>query len=112
MPPLAYAPPALATFDEILERPLFVPDRRPAKAPEPAAPAEAPLVPLRARLEGVAQAGGASVAVVRDLITNEGLRLSKGMQFKGWTVDAVEPERTVLKRGDSQVHELKLERQK
>ena len=32
------------------------------------------------------------------------------MEFKGWTVDAVEPDRALLKRGDRQVQELKLER--
>ena len=66
--------------------------------------------PLRARLEGVALVGDARVAVIRDLSTNEGLRLSEGMEFKGWTVDAVEPDRALLKRGDRQVQELKLER--
>ena len=110
--PLAagYSPPALATFDEILERPLFVPERRPAEVPEPAAPSAPPPAQLRVRLEGVAQVGDSSVAVLRDLGTNEGLRLSKGMQYKGWTLDVVEPKRAVLKR-DSQVQEFKLERQ-
>jgi hypothetical protein len=109
--PGGYTPPALAAFDEILERPLFAPDRRPPPLPAPAAPAAPPPAPLRARLEGVAQTGDASVALVRDLSTNEWLRLSKGMQFKGWTVDAVEPDRALLRRDDSQVQELKLEPQ-
>jgi hypothetical protein len=108
--PAGYSPPALATFDEILERPLFAPDRRPPEVPEPAAPPSPPPKPLRARLEGVALVGDARVAVIRDLSTNEGLRLSEGMEFQGWTVDAVEPDRALLKRGDRQVQELKLER--
>jgi hypothetical protein len=111
-PPERYAPPALASFDEILARPLFAPDRRPVEVPEPdAAPAGPPPTPLRARLEGVARTGERSVAVVRDLSTNEGLRLSQGMEYKGWTVERVEPERAVLTRGDGEVTELKLERQ-
>jgi hypothetical protein len=109
--PGRYSPPALASFDEVLARPLFAPDRRPVEVPEPAAPAGPPPTPLRARLEGVAQTGETSVAVVRDLSTNEGLRLSKGMEYQGWTVERVEPERAVLTRGDGQVTELKLERQ-
>jgi hypothetical protein len=80
--------------------------------PEPAAPPPPPPKPLRARLEGVAQADGSSVALVRDLTTNEGLRLSKGMRYKGWTVEAVEPDRALLKLGDNQVQELKLEQKK
>jgi hypothetical protein len=111
--PLAarYSPPALAAFDEILERPLFLRDRRPVKIAEPTEPTAPPPAQLRIRLEGIAKVGGSSVAVLRDLSTNEGLRLSEGMQYKGWTLEAVEPERAVLKRGDSLVQELKLERQ-
>jgi hypothetical protein len=53
--------------------------------------------------------GETRVAVVRDLRTNEGLRLSKGKEFDGWTVERVEPERAVLIRGDGQLQELRLE---
>ena len=89
-----------------------VPPDRVETSPEPVAPPPPPPPPLRARLEGVALVGDARVAVIRDLNTNEGLRLSEGMQFKGWTVDAVEPDRALLKRNDRQVHELKLEQKK
>jgi hypothetical protein len=34
------------------------------------------------------------------------------MQYKGWTLEAVEPDRALLKRGDHQVHELNLEQEK
>jgi hypothetical protein len=109
-PQVHYSPPALASFDAILARPLFLPDRRPLEPPAPAAaPAAPPPAPLRARLEGVVQMGETRVAVVRDLRTNEGLRLSKGKEFDGWTVERVEPERAVLIRGDGQLQELRLE---
>jgi hypothetical protein len=47
---------------------------------------------------------------LRDLSNNTGLRLSVGMEFQGWKLDAVEAQRAVLRR-DGQVQELKLERQ-
>jgi hypothetical protein len=109
-PDASYSFPPLATFDEILDRPLFAPDRRRTEPPEPAVVSAPPPVPLQVRLEGVARVGSASIAVLRDLTTNEGVRLSEGMKFKDWTVDTVEPERATLKR-DSETQELKLERQ-
>jgi hypothetical protein len=48
--------------------------------------------------------------LLRDLTSNEGLRLSEGMEYQGWKVEAVEERRAVLKR-DGQEQELKLERQ-
>lgn len=102
-------PPALATFDEILERPLFSPERRPAQAPEPEAPPPMPVEPLNLRLEGIAKVGESRIAVLRDLQTNQGLRLSEGMEYNGWRVQSVDPEVTVLTR-DGQVQEIRLER--
>ncbi len=107
--PLRPGPPALATFDEILERPLFAQDRRPEQAPEPEAPPPMPVEPLTLRLEGIAKAEGARVAVLRDLQTNQGLRLSEGMEHNGWKVERVDPEMAVLTR-DGQVQEIRLER--
>lgn len=108
-----YSPPALASFDAILERPLFNPDRRPVAVPEPAvAPATTPTKPLRARLEGVVQIGATSFALIRDLSSNEPVRLAQGMELNGWTLERVESGRAVLSRGDGQVQELKLELQR
>jgi hypothetical protein len=108
-----YSPPVLASFDAILERPLFIPDRRPVAVPEPeAAPAATPSAPLRARLEGVVRIGATSFALIRDLSRNEAVRLAQGMELNGWTLDRVESGRAVLSRGDGQVQELKLERQR
>jgi hypothetical protein len=112
-PPDRWTPPALASFDEILARPLFIPDRRPVAVPEPAAaPTGTPPTPLRARLEGVVQIGATSFALIRDLSKNEAVRLAQGMELNGWTLERVEAGRAVLTRADGQVHELKLERQR
>jgi hypothetical protein len=108
-----YTPPVLASFDAILARPLFIPDRRPVEVPESApVPASTPTVPLRARLEGVVSIGATSFALIRDLSRNEAVRLSQGMELNGWTLERVESARAVLSRADGQVQELKLERQR
>jgi hypothetical protein len=109
LPPEAvFDPPARAAFDEILERPLFSEDRRPPPEPEQPVAAPAPMMPVRLQLLGVATTGDVAVALVRDLTTQELLRLSEGMVHQGWTVSALEPGRAVLKRGE-QTQELDLE---
>lgn len=109
-PGTPYSPPARDSFDEILKRPLFSPDRQPPAAPPTPAAPEPQLSPLLVRLEGIATVGEVRVALLRDLTSNEGLRLSQGMEYQGWKVEAVEERRAVLKR-DGQEQELKLERQ-
>jgi hypothetical protein len=117
LPPLpaSLAPPAMAAFDEILNRPLFTPDRRPEKTPEPEAPVEVPVEtpvePLNVRLEGVARVGASRIAVLRDLQSNQGLRLSEGMEYNGWKLERVEREKAVLTR-DGQTQEILLEIQR
>jgi hypothetical protein len=105
----------MAAFDEILNRPLFTPDRRPEKTPEPEAPAEVPVEtpvePLNVRLEGVARVGASRIAVLRDLQSNQGLRLSEGMEYNGWKLERVEREKAVLTR-DGQTQEILLEIQR
>lgn len=86
----ALAAPRLAAFNEITERPLFTPDRKPP--PEPTAqqrPPAPPPQPLRLRLEGIAITPQASIAVVRDLTNNEILRLGVGMQHQGWELSDI-----------------------
>ena len=107
--PARYQPPALAAFDEILERPLFIPDRRPEKPPEPAAPPPPPAELLNVRLEGIARVGESRIAVLRDLQTNQGLRISQGMEYQGWKLETLDRDKAVLTR-NGQVQELKLER--
>jgi hypothetical protein len=107
-----YGAPARAAFDEILKRPLFVPDRRPPAIPEPVVPEQPepePEVGIEVRLEGVATVGDTRVAILRDLGSNTGLRLSEGMEYQGWTLGSVEAQRAVLVR-DGRILELKLER--
>jgi hypothetical protein len=113
-PALVYDPPSLAAYDAILQRPLFLPERR----PEEAAPAETPetaatpVATLNLRLEGVAIAAGDRpsdrVAVLRRTATQEVLRLTPGETVDGWKLAEVLADRVVLKGGERSV-ELLLE---
>ena len=103
-----YEPPDRAAFNGILERPLFTQGRRPPEPPKPQKTAVRPVVRLHLRLLGVAMTQDTQVALVRDLGSNELLRLEQGMEHQGWTVATVAPGQAVLTR-DEQVLELDLE---
>lgn len=104
--PTRFIAPQMASFGEILERPLFAPSRKP---PEPTE-TKAPVVqgrPSRFKLEGVAITPEARVAVIRDLTRNELSRLLEGATHNGWLVESVSPEGARLTKG-KQSQELTL----
>ena len=63
---------------------------------------------MRLRLEGVAITPQTRVAVVRDLASNQLLRLAEGAEHQGWVVETVHPAGATLKQGQ-QTQELVLE---
>lgn len=88
----------LDAFSEVIERPLFRPDRRPA-----------PVVVDAAKADGTSRQGYALLGVVIDddmrmaLLRPKGakrtLRILEGQQIDGWTVEDVRPDRVVMRRG-------------
>lgn len=100
-----FEPPSMAELSEMLDRPLFFPDRR---LPQVAAPAEAPRTPLRLRLEGIAIMADSRVAVLRNTANNQLLQLAEGMTHDGWTLDSIESDSALFVRGP-EVTELPLE---
>jgi hypothetical protein len=99
--------PSLSQLVDLLERPLFYPGRRvPKPAVQKAAPA--PLTPLRLELEGIAIAGGARVAVLRNLNGAGLLQLAEGEIHDGWTLDALTSTSANFSRG-AQTSELLLD---
>jgi general secretion pathway protein N len=85
----------------IMERPLFLPDRRPpADEPdEPAAQTPEPDANLsRLDLSAVLIAPGETFAWVRDPTEKELLRLRPGDELKGWQVQQILDDRLVLER--------------
>lgn len=100
--------PSLSQLVDLMERPLFYPDRR---MPEPTvqqAPAPPP-TPLRLKLEGVAIAGGSRVAVLRNLIGPGLVQLTEGDSHEGWTLDALTSTSARFSRDDGQTSELLLD---
>lgn len=102
-----FNPPALATFSEITERPLFSESRKPAPKPQTVDKA-APTTPLRLQLEGIAITPESRLAMVRDLIKNRVLNLALGEQHEGWELISISENVATFKRGE-QIQELLLE---
>jgi len=93
-PAAALAPlPPLAEFGAIVERPLFLPSRRPEAAIGVAGPA-APGAESRYRLLGLVSAGPARKALVADGARR--FEVKEGDRLDDWTVRRVEQDRLVL----------------
>ena len=99
--------PPIGQFVDMLERPLFMPDRRMPK-PEVKKAAPPPPKPLQLKLEGIAIAGGARVAVLRNLRGAGLLQLTEGDTHDGWTLDTLTSTSATFRRG-AQTNELILD---
>lgn len=99
--------PSLSQLVDLLERPLFFAGRRMPK-PEVQTAAPPPPTPLRLKLEGIAIAGGARVAVLRNLNGAGLLQLAEGETHDGWTLDALTSTSASFSRG-AQTNELLLD---
>ena len=95
---VAYAAPGIATFSEIIERPLFREGREPPAAPVVPV-AAAPKTPLRLQLEGIAITPESRIALVRDLSSNKMLHLAAGMKHQGWELTSVTDTVATFTRG-------------
>ncbi|HXZ02418.1 MAG TPA: hypothetical protein VEI03_20655 [Stellaceae bacterium] len=106
LPPLpaAFDLPPLASYGEVVERPLFSPARR--------RPPEAAGQDLLGRsnsfvLVGVIISGAGRVALVEHGHPGEMARLAEGQTVEGWTLQSILPDRVVLQHGATE-YELKL----
>jgi len=89
---------AVSQFSEILTRPLFVQGRMPDEE-ESAENISAPVLsPLRLSLEGVVLSPESRIAVVKDLSSNEIVRLGVGTSHNGWRVKSIEPQTVQFER--------------
>ena len=108
LPRTAYITPDIKTYDEILERPLFLEERAPPVQPDPVqARPKVKKTPLRLQLEGVAITPEIRVAVVRDLGNKKLLKLEEGMKHQGWVLESVNTASATFKHGE-QTEELTL----
>ena len=104
-----FNPPAMATFSEITERPLFNQSRKPPVPEQKTTVVKAaPKSPLRLQLEGVAITSESRLAVVRDRNTNTVLHLAPGEKHEGWELISVSDKIATFKRGE-QTQQLELE---
>ena len=99
------APPVSQLLD-MVERPLFYIDRR---MPQPEVASTAPPAPLRLKLEGIAIAGGARVAVLRNQNGNSLVQLAEGDLHDGWTLDVLTSTSATFSRNGEQSTELLLD---
>ena len=97
-------PPA-RSFIEIVSRPIFSPNRRPA--PEEELTIETVASELDARLIGVIVTSGGPIAIIEPRTGKNFARLTVGDRFQGWTVAQIEPERVTFRR-DQAVERLEL----
>ena len=103
-PPMA----PLASYSEIVERPLFVRTRRPPPEPE-VAQQVVKKAPGNFKLEGTALSPDGQVAVLRNTRTSEMHRLRMGQSVDGWQLDQVQPGQAALSQGEQKL-QLELER--
>ena len=101
-----YVHPSIDNFDVILERPVFLRDRKlpPALVAERAAPPS----PIHLALQGVAIVAEARVAVLRDVADQQLLQLAEGMSHNGWNLETLNAESAIFRRGE-QLAELRLD---
>ncbi len=107
---VALEPPPLEEYASVVERPLFLPDRR----PPPDEPEDEPIVEevpatdlSGTNLTAVVITPTLVSAWVRSPRSNETRRLRLGQDYEGWTVKAIEPDRLVLER-QGETNELPL----
>jgi hypothetical protein len=91
--------PAISTFAEIVERPLFTLSRRPAPKKDTKV-AEAAPKPETFELIGVIISPGGHMALLRTLATSEIVRAVEGQNVGGWEVRSIKPTQVVLQQGD------------
>ena len=91
--------PAISTFAEIVERPLFTQSRRPAPKKDTKV-AEAAVKPETFELIGVIISPAGRMALLRTLATSEIVRAVEGQTVGGWEVRTIKPTQIVLQQGD------------
>jgi hypothetical protein len=91
--------PAISTFAEIVERPLFTQSRRPAPKKD-TKEAEAAVKPETFELVGVIISPAGRMALLRALATSEIVRAVEGQNVGGWEVRTIKPTQIVLQQGD------------
>jgi type II secretory pathway component PulC len=101
--------PAQNSYAEVSERPLFFRSRRPPP-PELETKEETPADTSRAAfvLSGVILTGTQRMALLQTQSSAKVARVEEGEEYEGWTVEAIHPDKVVMRRG-AEVSEILLE---
>ncbi len=91
--------PPLENFSEIVDRPLFIPSRRPIQADDGAV-AGSGVTRNQFILVGVVIAAEERMAVMQRRAARDILRVVEGQQIDGWTVESITPEGVRLRHDD------------
>lgn len=107
LPPIAAIAPD-QVYAETVNRPLWIPTRRPAPA---AAVVPASFARGQFILQGVIVAGGTHIAMLREKASGRMHRVEKGRDVNGVTVAEIDPDKVTLAQGDErEVVELRVPR--
>lgn len=87
-------------YPEIVNRPLFVVNRRPAPLPPPPTPPKPAMQKGQFILLGVTIAGDVSIALLKEKASGKTHRVTKGKEINGITLDKVEAEKITLTQWD------------
>jgi Type II secretion system protein C len=103
---------SLDKLHDTVRRPLFETSRRPIEAPapllpppqaEPVAPSP-PFVDQNAlSLLGVVASEGRAIALIKRNQTGQNVRVEVGDAVDGWTIVSIEPQRVMIRQGDTQI---------
>jgi hypothetical protein len=91
-------------FEDILARPLFNRSRRPNLAqenPQGGGGGSEEAAAAQISLNGVVLAGGKRIALLRLDGDPKVMHVAEGQQAGGWLIEAIRPDRVILRRGDS-----------
>ena len=95
-------PPLEPTYAGVLERPLFVPTRRPPPPPPPAVPPKPAMKKGQFVLVGVIFTKDKKVALLREIASGKVSRVEQGKEINGILVASMEREKVILKQWDDQ----------
>lgn len=90
----------LASFDEIVKRPLFFASRRPPEAPPPPEPETAPIAAPDIVLTGTVITPDERLALMTVADVPRPIRAVEGQEIGGWRIDQVLANRVVLRLGE------------
>lgn len=92
-------------FEEIVRRPIFSANRRPA--PQSELTLETAGAALDINLVGIVIAAGEQLVLIAPRGSTTLVRLAQGDRFEGWTVDAIEAHRVRFRRNET-VHDVEI----